>query len=103
MRIGREEAIGLGFDIGEIAASAAGDQNFRAGLGIVFEQQHALAARAGCRGTEQARRARADDDRVVNLAHLVRFAPGLAGLGFNNQRHGKLRHRMRRGLHDLLR
>src|SRR5882672_7272789 len=54
VRIGGKESIGCDFEIGEIAAATAGDENFRAGLVVVLEQQYAAAAPSRRKGTHQA-------------------------------------------------
>ena len=45
MRIGGDETLRRAMQVGEVAAPAAGDQDFRAGLVEMIEQQH-LARRA---------------------------------------------------------
>ncbi len=66
VRVGGEKAIGGCVYVGEVAAAAAGDDDFRADLARVLDHQHALTARAGGERAEEPRRAAADDDGVVS-------------------------------------
>ncbi len=51
--------------VGEVAATAAGDQDFLTDAVGVVEQQDAAAATAGVHGTEEARGAGAHDQDVI--------------------------------------
>src|SRR6185369_16943843 len=82
MRIGREEAVGRGVDIGEVAAAAAGDQDLLSRPLRMVDQQHPPSALPRDRRAHQPRPARAEHDRVEG--------PGL------NARHA-LAHDSRRG------
>ena len=65
VRVGGDEARGIvGVEVGEVAASAAGDEDFRADFGIVLEHQDAPAAPASMHGAVEPGRAGADDDGV---------------------------------------
>jgi hypothetical protein len=61
MRVGGEEMAGRGVDVGEVAASAAGDQDFASDPGIVLEDEDAPAPFARFDGAHQSGRAGADD------------------------------------------
>jgi len=50
MRIGREKAVGRAMDVGEVAASAAGDEDFFADAVGVIEKGDAASALAGFDG-----------------------------------------------------
>ena len=67
MRVGGEEAVGRGVEVGEVAAPAARDQDFLAGLAGMVDQQDAAAALAGLGGAHQPRRAGAEDDRIETV------------------------------------
>ena len=54
MRIGGEEILGLAVEVGEIAAAAAGDENFLAQPVGVFEDRDAASALARFDGAHQA-------------------------------------------------
>ena len=62
--VGREEVVRPGVDIGEIAASAAGDGDFLSGAVIAFEQGDPASALSGGEGAHHARGPAADDDDV---------------------------------------
>jgi hypothetical protein len=62
--VGGEKVLGPGVKIGEIAATAPGDQNLTAGFGTVFEDNDSTAEAGGFGGVEQTRRATPDDDGV---------------------------------------
>ena len=64
MRIGREKPIGRSLQIREIAAPAAGYQDFRAGLGAMFQHQHPPPAPPGGERGHQPGRAGTDDHDV---------------------------------------
>jgi hypothetical protein len=66
----REEVARLGVHIGEVAAAAAGHEDFLAGLVGVVDQQHAAAAHGGREGAHQARGPGANDDDI-GCAHDV--------------------------------
>jgi hypothetical protein len=82
MRIGRDEAIRRAMQIGEVAASATRDQDFRADFVGVVEQQHLAAALSRGERAHQPRGARADHDHVKGL-HVEGFAHApLASISF---------------------
>jgi len=62
--IGGEEVSGAGVAVGEVATAAAGDEDFAARLGVVFEDKNAKAAAGGVEGAEEAGGAGAEDDGV---------------------------------------
>ena len=65
MRVGRNEARRIvRVEIGEIAAPAAADEDFRARFSIVLDHQHAASAPACVHRRIEPRRASADDDGV---------------------------------------
>ena len=55
--------------VGEVATSAAGDQDFLADALGAFENEHVPAASSGLDGTHQASGTGSKDDRVVSLIH----------------------------------
>ena len=57
--------------IGEVAAAAAGHQDFAARFFTVIQQQYPAAALAGLRGAKQTRGPGADDD-AIKLFHCSR-------------------------------
>ena len=76
MRIGGEEALRRGSGVGEITASAAGDQDLAARLVGVVEQQHPAAPLPGRGGAHQAGRPGPDHDHVVPCQpHLISGVP----------------------------
>ena len=64
VRIGREVLRGRRAEVGEVAAPAAGHEDFLADLVCVFDDEYAKAALGGERGAEQSRGATAEQDRV---------------------------------------
>ena len=64
MRIFGQEVLRRCARVGEIAAPAAGDENFCTGLGIMVEQQHPLGPRARRDGAHETRRTGADYDDI---------------------------------------
>lgn len=54
VRVGGEKAVGRAVNVGEVASAAAGDEDFAAGLRVVFEQDGSASALAGDRGTHEA-------------------------------------------------
>ena len=74
MRIGRDEPVRRAIEIGEVAAPAAGDQDLRAGLVEMVEQQHLEPALARGQRAHQPGGAGADHDGVERLAHRVRLS-----------------------------
>jgi hypothetical protein len=71
MRIGRDEPVRLAVEVGEVAAPAAGDEDFRARLVEMIEQQHFEPALSRGECAHQPGGAGADHDRVEGLAHRV--------------------------------
>ena len=63
-----EEAVRGGFQIGEVAAPATGNQDFLAGFVGVVQQQHPPAALPGRHGTHEAGGAGAEDDDIEGLS-----------------------------------
>jgi hypothetical protein len=61
-------------DVGEVAAAAAGDEDFAPGLGVVLQKRDATAALAGCGGTHEAGCTGTDND-------YIELPIGLAGRG----------------------
>ena len=62
--IGRKKVLWAGMQVSEIAAAAAGDQNFLADAIRAFEHQDTPAPLAGFNGAHQASRARSENDDV---------------------------------------
>ncbi len=93
--VGGEEVLGFDDPVGEVAAAAAGDQNFAAGTGRVFKEQHAAAELAGEGGAEQARRAGAENDDVVVQPSMIEsgaiYVKGADSMKHNDQRRGFFR------------
>jgi hypothetical protein len=74
--IGGEEVFGLGVEVGEIAASAAGDKDFFAkAVGVVEEDDTAVAA-SGFDSTHEACCASAEDECVEGVGHLGQRTSG---------------------------
>ena len=69
--VGRKKIFRAGVQVGEIAAAAAGDQDFLADSIGAFEHQDAPSALAGFDGTHQAGSACSENDDVVFLIHAV--------------------------------
>ena len=80
MRIGGEKALGRDLEVGEVAASAAGDQNFRARLRAMLEQQHAPAAPPRAHRAHHPGRAGAQHDDVERF-HQRRRRPSRSRSG----------------------
>src|ERR1035441_9595927 len=74
--IGRKKVLRAGVEVGEIAAAAAGDQDFLADSIRAFEHQNTAAQLAGFNGTHQASRAGSEND---DGAFRMRAEMGLAG------------------------
>ena len=72
VRIGREKIFRRDVEVGEVAAPAAGDENFFADAIAMFDDQHAPAALARLDGAHQARGACADHNHV-ELNHLKKL------------------------------
>ena len=72
VRVGRDEAIGRGVEVGEVAPPAARDEDLPARRFGVLDHQHAASALAGLARAHQAGRAGAEDDDVVAVVHLDR-------------------------------
>jgi hypothetical protein len=70
MGVGGKIAVGHHTKIGEIAAPAARDQDFRAGRAGVVDDQHPASAQARHAGRHQSRRACAKDDDVRRVGIL---------------------------------
>ncbi len=76
VRVGGEEVFGAGVEVGEVAAASAGDEDFLAGRGGVFEDEGAAAAAGGVRGAEEAGGAGSEDEDV-GLGHgAIRVSQG---------------------------
>ena len=88
MWVSRDEVFGLTVEIGEITASAAGDENFFARLVSTFEDSDSAAAFAGLDGAEESGGSRAEDDGIEVVGHLAERTDwnytrrGFAGLRF---------------------
>ena len=70
MRIRRKEVFWLAMQIGEIAAPAAGDQNFLADAVGVFQHDDAPPVLAGGNGAHQSGRPAAQYYRVIGMDHI---------------------------------
>ncbi len=69
MRVRRKEIFRPAMQVGEVAAAAAGDQDFLADAIGVFEHGDAASAFAGGNGAHQAGRASAQHYRVIGMDH----------------------------------
>src|SRR5690606_11776002 len=69
VRVGREEPLGGGVQIGEVAAAAARDEDLAAGRLGTLDDEDPASALAGLRGAHQPGGAGAENDDVVGLAH----------------------------------
>jgi hypothetical protein len=69
MRIFRDKIRGRAMDVGKVAATATGDQDFPPGLRIVLEQKHTASALAGDCCAHQPRRACTQHD-YIEFANL---------------------------------
>lgn len=68
MRIGADEASRIAsVEIGEVAPAAAGDENFRARLGVMLKHKHAPPAPACMHRAIEPGSACADDDGIETL------------------------------------
>ena len=67
MGIGGEEVVGAGMQVGEVAASAAGDEDFFAGAAGALEHSYAAAAAAGFNGGHEACGASAENENVEGV------------------------------------
>ena len=67
--IGRKEILRAGVQVGEVAAAAAGDEDFLADSIRAFEHQNTPATLAGLNGTHQAGRTGSENDDVVFPIH----------------------------------
>src|SRR5690606_22037222 len=70
VRVGGNEPVGRGMDVGEVAAPAARDQDLLARRVGAVEHQHAQAARARLRRAHQPGRPGSQHYRVVTAVHL---------------------------------
>ena len=75
VRIGREKILGPAVEVGEVAATAAGDENFFAEPVGVVEDGDAASALAGFDGAHQARCAAAENQCVEVMSHGVNSLP----------------------------
>ena len=64
MGIGGEEVFRSRAGVGEVASASAGDENFTAGLGVVFEDQSAAAAFGSGDAAHETGGAGSDDDEI---------------------------------------
>jgi hypothetical protein len=64
-RVLREEVLSARVDVGEVAAAAAGDADFLAGLPCVVDDENAAPSPARRQRAEETGAARAENDRVV--------------------------------------
>jgi len=71
VRVCAEEVFGFRADVGEVAATTAGDEDFFAGAVGVVEEEDAAASFAGFDGCHQAGSACAEDHYVELHAHCV--------------------------------
>ncbi|MCY1234777.1 hypothetical protein D9M72_473680 [compost metagenome] len=69
MRVGRKEILRPRMDIGEVAATTAGDADLLAGCLGMVEHSRAAAALARFDGAHHARSTGADDDHILLLSH----------------------------------
>ena len=53
MRVRRQEVLGPGVDVGEVAPSTARYQDFPSWLGVCFQNRYSLAALSGYRRTQK--------------------------------------------------
>src|SRR5258708_32371521 len=80
MRIGREEVLRAGMKIGEVAASAAGNEDFLAEAVSTFEYGDAAAALSRLDGAHEAGGAPAGHDAVKGVGHATPGAKALPSL-----------------------
>jgi hypothetical protein len=76
---GRQVILRRGEKIGEVAATAAGNRDFQPNASVMLKKRDAAPTPSGSEGTHQPGRAAADNDDVVALQLLGRFA-ALVGL-----------------------
>jgi len=76
--IGRKKILWARVQVGEVAAAAAGDQDFLADSVGAFENQNTAAALASFNGTHQAGRAGSENDDVVFPIHAGMSLAGAA-------------------------
>jgi hypothetical protein len=69
MRIRGQKIFRTAVEVGEVSASAAGDQNFFAQAVGVFEHGYTAAALAGFDGTHQSRCAAAENECIEGISH----------------------------------
>src|SRR5207244_4934498 len=69
MRVGRKKILRSGMQVGEIAASAAGDQDLLADPRGAFKNNDAAATFTGFDGTHEAGRSGPQYDGIVSLIH----------------------------------
>jgi hypothetical protein len=81
VRVGGEEVFCAGVEVGEVAAPAAGDEDFLAGGVAMFEHSDTTAAAAGMDGAHESGGACAKDE-YVDLGH-VRSSNNLACMRFS--------------------
>jgi hypothetical protein len=93
VRIRRDKIFDAAVKVREIAASAAGDQDFLAEAIGTFQHGDAAAALAGLDGAHQTRRAAAEDEGIEGVDHLAKVpeAQAFPTLHANRLRTG-LRH-----------
>jgi hypothetical protein len=71
MRIRGKEVLRLAMKVGEVAASAPGDQNFPTRPVGVFEDCNAAAALAGFDRAHQPRRTATENQCIEGMSHLI--------------------------------
>ncbi len=71
MRVGTEKPLRTGFNIGEVTASAARDNNLAAGFSAVINQQDFFTTLPGDGGTHQASAAGTKDDGIVIIRQFL--------------------------------
>ncbi len=81
VRIGGEEVFGLGVEVGEVGAAAAGDEDFAAGSVGVVKDEDLAAAAGGNGGAEEAGGSGAEDDDVWLGQISLPFASSRIGWG----------------------
>ena len=82
MRVCRDEVFRLTVEIGEITASAPGDEDFFARFVGTFEDSDSAAAFTGLDGAEKSGSSRAEDDGIEVVGHLAKLT------GWNYTRRG---------------
>src|ERR1700712_1974275 len=66
-RIARQKIRRRGVQVGEVAASAAGDADFLGRMPRLFEHQHRTSALAGDRGTHQTRGTGPENEDIMKI------------------------------------